>query len=1109
MKKQNRTYTDSILMRLCKNKARQKGYYSDEPQYKAYCTKLYNATKEGRGLSGLAGDASNVDTAERLTKIFKAIGFPYRVEAQGKFLDFYDINPDADEPILFDDEAEDVFYDQFGKVVNFKILISQFYDRDDKVKKYVEKILSQKSRAKQSVVEPTKREAVEAKHSKSRAEKSNNAIEQTEETGARKFIANLEAEVYDLIYKRMMIDSKKKDAYDIERAKSAADVSIEEISEALKGKTDEQIIQSLRLELKTQKNAYDRALEEANDVVKSEPAITTKTNTAEIDPQYSVNAIKSGMFSDKQGNSYEWSLVDMDEASRLMKKYGILSSKLIADVFDNYMDSVNKIADFFDAEPIKNGRNAFYAVVLRKNNGVPFQMAFGYNDPNDPRTGEYGNSLFLHVYPWQNIITRRGANPPDKQLYECDTVKAFTKHIGIKLKFVTFCNKKEETLNDVSNCCNGSGISDDMQSLDQIVEELKEKHDIELDTYEYKDHIVISRIVVPKSKRNEGIGTEVIEAIIDYADEQSKDVFVTPTGDFGGSTSRLAKFYKRFGFVPNKGKYRDFRTRESMIYKAEGMNDDMSRHQAPYRDDEGFFQPAYDVSRMFPGIYTSSFSKALREYGTGSDSDPESLQIIRNIQNNPEAKVKIYRAVEKGLRDNINDLKKDRDYIKRNGSVPPWSDIPPGNTDEYSMFVDSQIENLGAVESATITPTINPKDWVTISRQYAIDHGECCVPGDYTILSKTVKAKDLYTEGNSIHEWGYDPSQDSTLSGDSFTPPKDVQEEAQRGLEWRREYGRGGTEVGVARARDLSNGRSVSYDTVKRMKAFFDRHEVDKQAEGFRPNEQGYPSAGRIAWALWGGDAGYRWAKSIVGKSNDTQGLGFTMFADQLGGTTANVQQREEPKEVAPLTTQEIVNMEPPQTLPLKGELRDFLSSLLAKFNMLIWGGAGSGKSSFVLRLANELAETNTGRVLYYMTEEKVSSGRLKARMDLMKAYSDNVNFDDHGTFDRLTALVNTGMYRYVIVDSINMINIEQTKIVELMQTFPEVSWIFIAQATKGKNAYAGIQSLAHAVDTEIATSNDKGTAVAELKKHRDGALKTHTIFGNTGMRDPKWQAQW
>jgi hypothetical protein len=46
------------------------------------------------------------------------------------------------------------------------------------------------------------------------------------------------------------------------------------------------------------------------------------------------------------------------------------------------------------------------------------------------------------------------------------------------------------------------------------------------------------------------------------------------------------------------------------------------------------------------------------------------------------------------------------------------------------------------------------------------------------------------------------------------------------------------------------------------MVSFFARHEVDKQGQGYRPGTEGYPSAGRIAWALWGGDAGRTWAIS-------------------------------------------------------------------------------------------------------------------------------------------------------------------------------------------------------------------------------------------------------
>lgn len=98
----------------------------------------------------------------------------------------------------------------------------------------------------------------------------------------------------------------------------------------------------------------------------------------------------------------------------------------------------------------------------------------------------------------------------------------------------------------------------------------------------------------------------------------------------------------------------------------------------------------------------------------------------------------------------------------------------------------------------------------------------------------------------------------------SYKPTDGMVEEAKRGLEWRREFGRGGTEVGIARARDIQGGKNLSESTVKRMHSFFSRHEVDKKAEGFRPGEDGYPSNGRIAWALWGGDAGQRWARGLV-----------------------------------------------------------------------------------------------------------------------------------------------------------------------------------------------------------------------------------------------------
>ncbi|MFZ9066265.1 MAG: phage major capsid protein [bacterium] len=102
------------------------------------------------------------------------------------------------------------------------------------------------------------------------------------------------------------------------------------------------------------------------------------------------------------------------------------------------------------------------------------------------------------------------------------------------------------------------------------------------------------------------------------------------------------------------------------------------------------------------------------------------------------------------------------------------------------------------------------------------------------------------------------------LGIDMPKPTDGMVSEARKGLDWRKEFGRGGTEVGIARARDIANRKDLPIETINRMKSFFARHEVDKKAEGFRPGEKGYPSNGRIAWALWGGDAGKSFANKYA-----------------------------------------------------------------------------------------------------------------------------------------------------------------------------------------------------------------------------------------------------
>ena len=84
---------------------------------------------------------------------------------------------------------------------------------------------------------------------------------------------------------------------------------------------------------------------------------------------------------------------------------------------------------------------------------------------------------------------------------------------------------------------------------------------------------------------------------------------------------------------------------------------------------------------------------------------------------------------------------------------------------------------------------------------------------------------------------------------------------AKRALKWHEDGKPGGTQVGLTRANQLVNRENLTESTVLRMHSFFSRHAVDKQATGFSSGEEGFPSKGRVAWDLWGGDSGESWSQ--------------------------------------------------------------------------------------------------------------------------------------------------------------------------------------------------------------------------------------------------------
>ena len=127
------------------------------------------------------------------------------------------------------------------------------------------------------------------------------------------------------------------------------------------------------------------------------------------------------------------------------------------------------------------------------------------------------------------------------------------------------------------------------------------------------------------------------------------------------------------------------------------------------------------------------------------------------------------------------------------------------------------------------------------------------------------KLRGLSVDEIAFCERGAGLGVDLTLTKDmSHTPPQDVADAARMGLELRSEFGRGGTEVGVARARDLSNRRNVSHETIARMRSYFARHGAQIDRKDSQWGNKQDPSARYIAWLLWGGDPGRRWAESVA-----------------------------------------------------------------------------------------------------------------------------------------------------------------------------------------------------------------------------------------------------
>lgn len=198
-------------------------------------------------------------------------------------------------------------------------------------------------------------------------------------------------------------------------------------------------------------------------------------------------------------------------------------------------------------------------------------------------------------------------------------------------------------------------------------------------------------------------------------------------------------------------------------------NDYRGQHTAPNSEDS----PLWDVTlnETYPKDFYDSPAKAVHYYGGGSEYDAECVNLIFQYHNRPNLAVTIYRAVPDEnieVSKQVKELSALLNYYYKHKFFPVGSEIIHQLADKYPIeqfeYNDQQqrvlqdltkeLQELKSTKKPALKLT--PGDWVTISKNYAIDHGRDNLK-KYRILSKTVPAKTLYTAGDSVQEWGYNP----------------------------------------------------------------------------------------------------------------------------------------------------------------------------------------------------------------------------------------------------------------------------------------------------------------------------------------------------------------
>lgn len=200
------------------------------------------------------------------------------------------------------------------------------------------------------------------------------------------------------------------------------------------------------------------------------------------------------------------------------------------------------------------------------------------------------------------------------------------------------------TMNPVS--AGFAGIVGGGGKMAQVLDKLHPNVDAYLS--EGKKAAVLSKIVVPEELRGQGVGSKFMDDLTRMADESGMQLALTPSSGFGGNKNKLTEWYKKYDFVPNKGKKADFEISESMRREPKAVVTETKTQELPYQIEhkpmtiQGGASPLHDLSSSFDDtIYGKD---ALQNYGSGDPREKDILRILRQTKGNPDAMVTIYRG---------------------------------------------------------------------------------------------------------------------------------------------------------------------------------------------------------------------------------------------------------------------------------------------------------------------------------------------------------------------------------------------------------------------------------------------------------------------------------